>query len=187
MLLAGTIAVAAAVPGAQGASSKMPQMDFTTPLTTDQVVWMIAILIVLYLILARWGLPKMGAVLAHRAQVIEADLAAARAAKSAADEAVRSLNAALADARRTAQAQIAEAVGAAKAAAAADAATLAAELEARLAAAEAEIARAQAQALAAIKPVAETATQAIMASLTGESPSDEQTARGVDAAMNKAA
>jgi F-type H+-transporting ATPase subunit b len=183
----GTIIAAALIPGTAGAESKLPQMDFSNPLTTNQLVWMVVILIVLYLLMSRWGLPKMGAVLAHRAAVIEADLAAARAAKTAADEAVRALNAALADARRTAQAQVAEAVATAKAEAAADAASLAAVLEARLAAAEAEIDRARAAALAAIKPVAEAATRAMIESLTGQAPSADQTAARVDAAMNKAA
>jgi F-type H+-transporting ATPase subunit b len=187
MRLLRTTALAWLVPGAAGAEGTLPQMDFKTPLTTDQVVWMVVILVVLYLILARWGLPKMGAVLAHRAGVIETDLAAARAAKNAADEAVRALNAALADARRTAQAQIAEAVGAARADAADDAAKLAAVLEAKLSAAEAEIDRARAAALAAIKPVAESATRAMIQSLTGQMPSEEATSSRVDAAMNKAA
>jgi F0F1-type ATP synthase membrane subunit b/b' len=100
---------------------------------------------------------------------------------------MRALNAALADARRTAQTQITEAVGAAKAAAAADAAKLATELDAKLAAAEAEISRARAAALAAIKPVAESATRAMIQSLTGHLPTEELTATRVDAAMNKAA
>jgi F-type H+-transporting ATPase subunit b len=182
-----TTAVLLLTPGAASAEGKMPQMDFTTPLTTDQVVWMVVILVVLYLALSRWGLPKIGTVLAHRAGVIEADLAAARAAKTAADAAVRTLNAALAEARRTAQAEIAQAVATAKAQAAANAARLNAALDAKLEAAEADIARARGEALNAIKPVAQSTTAAMMQSLTGQQPAPDQTADQVDAAMNKAA
>ena len=39
----------------------MPQLDFANPLTTSQVVWGAIIFVVLYVLLSRIGLPKVGA------------------------------------------------------------------------------------------------------------------------------
>ena len=41
----------------------MPQLDFSTPLTTSQVVWGALIFIVLYIMLSRTGLPMVASVL----------------------------------------------------------------------------------------------------------------------------
>lgn len=173
----------ALAPSAALAQSSMPQMDFSNPLTLDQVGWMVVILVVLYLLLARWGLPEMGKVLANRAAVIAADLAAARKAKIEADTAVAAVNATIAQARNAAQAELAKAVGDAKAKAAAEAATLAAALEAKLAAAEAQIATARAAALAAIRPVAAEAAGTILLKLTGQEPDAAALATRLDAAL----
>ena len=161
----------------------MPQMDFHNPLTLDQVGWMAVILVVLYLVLSRWGLPEIGKVLENRAAVIARDLAAARSAKVEADAAVAALNATMAQARAAAQAEVAKAVTDAKARSAAEAAALAASLEAKLAAAEAQIATARAAALAAIKPVAAEAASTILLKLTGTQPVDDQLASRLDAAL----
>jgi F-type H+-transporting ATPase subunit b len=161
----------------------MPQMDFANPLTFDQVGWMAVILVVLYLLLARWGLPEMGKVLANRAAVIAADLAAARKAKTEADQAVAAVNATIVQARNAAQAEVAKAVADAKGKAAAEAAALAASLEAKLAAAETQIAAARAQALAAIKPVAAEAANSILLKLTGTQPAQDQLGARLDAAL----
>ena len=46
----------------------MPQIDFTTPLTTSQVVWGAVIFIVLYFTLSRNALPLVASVLEERAR-----------------------------------------------------------------------------------------------------------------------
>jgi F-type H+-transporting ATPase subunit b len=161
----------------------MPQMDFHNPLTLDQVGWMAVILVVLYLLLSRWGLPEIGKVLENRAAVIARDLSAARAAKHEADQAVAALNATISQARAAAQAEVAKAVTDAKARASAEGAALAASLEAKLAAAEAQIATARAAALAAIKPVAAEAARTILLKLTGTQPAEDQLASRLDAAL----
>ena len=65
----------------------MPQLDFANPLTTSQVVWGAIIFAVLYIVLSRIALPKVGAVIEERARHIAADLETAQAAKARADEA----------------------------------------------------------------------------------------------------
>jgi F-type H+-transporting ATPase subunit b len=170
-------------PAAAMAEGKMPQMDFSNPLTSAQVLWMVAILVVLYLLLSRWGLPQMGAVLENRAGVIARDLAAARAAKTASDQAVAEVNATIRKARAKAQAELAEITAKAQAAAAANAAALAERLDKNLVEAEARIETARAAALAALKPVAEAATSAMLLKLTGIAPVADAVSQRVDDAM----
>jgi F-type H+-transporting ATPase subunit b len=179
----GTALLLALAPSAAMADGKLPQMDFSNPLTLDQVGWMAVILVVLYLLLARWGLPQMGKVLENRATVIARDLAAARAAKQEADRAVALLTATLSTARANAQAEVAKAVANAKAEAAAKAAELNAKLEAKLAESEARIDAARAAAMAAIKPVASEAASEILLKLTGSVPGQDELARRVDDAL----
>ena len=67
----------------------MPQLDFANPLTTSQVVWGVIIFAVLYVLLARIGLPKVGEVIEQRARHIAADLETAQKSKAQADAAAR--------------------------------------------------------------------------------------------------
>jgi F-type H+-transporting ATPase subunit b len=174
--------VAVMAPSAAFAESNMPQMDFSNPLTTAQVVWMAIILVALYLTLSRWGLPEIGKVLEHRAQTIGADLETARAAKAAADHAVAELNKTMQQARAAAQADIAKAVAEAKAKALAQSQAMAEKLEAQLEDSEAQITAARTAALAAIKPVAADAASEILARLTGKIPAGDMLTPQIDAA-----
>jgi F-type H+-transporting ATPase subunit b len=164
------------------AESSMPQMDFTNPLTTSQVIWMAIILVALYLALSRWGLPEMGKILANRAATIEADLKAARAAKAEADKAVADLNKTMKEARAAAQSQLAAAVAEAKAKALTESQALAVKLEAQLEDSEAQIAIAREAALAAIRPVAADAATEILLRLTGQKPAPVALTPAIDAA-----
>jgi F-type H+-transporting ATPase subunit b len=179
----GTALLLALAPSAALAEGTLPQMDFSNPLTFDQVGWMAVIMVVLYLVLSRWGLPQIGKVLENRAAVIARDLAAARAAKHAADQAVALLTATLSTARSNAHAEVAKAVAAAKAEASAKAAELNARLEAKLAESEAQIDTARAAAMAAIKPVAAEAASGILLKLTGSVPEQSELAQRVDDAL----
>jgi F-type H+-transporting ATPase subunit b len=171
MIRRAAIALAfACCPAAAMAQSNMPQMDFSNPLTTSQVVWMAIIMVALYLLLSRWGLPEIGKVLEHRAKTIETDLETARAAKVEADRAVAELNRTMKHARDAAKAEIAKAVAEAKAKALAEAEALKARLDAQLDESEAQITKAREAALAAIKPVAATAAAEILQRLTGRAP-----------------
>ena len=67
------------LPPAAARAEGMPQLDFANPLTTSQVVWGAIIFALLYVLLSRIGLPKVGAVLEERARHIAADLETAQA------------------------------------------------------------------------------------------------------------
>lgn len=166
------------LPGAAMAQG-MPQLDFKNPLTTSQVVWGAIIFVLFYLLLSRWGLPRVGEVLEMRASTIARDLDAARGAKTGADSAVAELNEAIRLAQAGAQAEINRAIDAAKASAAAQAARLNERLEAQLASAERQIAAARAAALGALRQVATETASVLIDRLTGAAP-DRQ---AVDAAV----
>jgi F-type H+-transporting ATPase subunit b len=153
-------------PGAAWAEG-MPQLDFSTPLTTSQVYWGAAIFIVLYLLLSRVGLPKVGAVIEQRAVHIAADLDAAKTQKAQADAAVAELTTTIQRSRAAAQGEINQAVDQAKAAAAEQATALNARLETQLRAAETQINAARAAALGALHQVASETASTVIARLTG--------------------
>jgi F-type H+-transporting ATPase subunit b len=171
-----------ALPGAAWAAG-MPQLDFTTPLTVSQVVWGAAIFIVLYVLLSRVGLPKVGAVIEQRAVHIAADLDAAKAQKAQADAAVAELTATMQRSRAEAQNEINHAVDQAKAAAAVQAGALNARLETQLKAAEARIGEARAAAMGALHQVASETATTVIARLTGAAPDPRRVDSAVAAAL----
>lgn len=177
LVLAGGLLPASAM------AAGMPQLDFANPLTISQVVWGAIIFIVLYLILSRFALPKVGEVLEARASHIARDLEAARASKEKADAGMAEATQAIATARAEAQAAVNAALDEAKAAAATQAETLNTRLDARLQAAEAQIAQARTQAMGALRQVAsETATEVVVR-LTGITPDQGRVASTIDAVM----
>lgn len=98
-----------AVDAPEGAASApgMPQLDFST--FPNQIFWLVVTMVVIYLILSRVALPRIGAVLAERQGTITNDIAAAEDLKRQAAEAEESYEKALADARAEAQSIAAEA------------------------------------------------------------------------------
>lgn len=179
----GVLAAAQAAAPAHEAKGGMPQLDFANPLTTAQVVWLAIIFVVLYLLLSRWALPQVGAVLEQRANRIQGDLAAAQAAKASADAAVAELTAATRQAQATAQAEIAGAVASANQAAAAQSATLNARLDKQLAEAEQRIGAARAAAMGALRSVATDTAAAVVTRLVGTAPAGATVEQAVDAAL----
>lgn len=105
----GTVdAIGAAVPGtdvthavAQGSDAAaavgMPQLDFAN--FGNQIFWLLVALVLIYLILSRVALPRIGRILGDRQGLMTADLAAAEDFKRKAREAEAAYEKALADAR----------------------------------------------------------------------------------------
>ena len=75
----------------------MPQLDFST--FPNQIFWLLVTLVVIYFVLSRIALPRIGSVLAERSGTITNDIAAAEDLKQKAVEAEEAYNKALADAR----------------------------------------------------------------------------------------
>lgn len=104
-----TETTAAEVAGAahEAGSAGMPQLDFST--FPNQIFWLVVTLVVIYLILSRISLPRIGSVLAERKGAITNDLAAAEELKHKAVAAEQAYNDALARARVEAAKIVAEA------------------------------------------------------------------------------
>ena len=108
-------------------SAGMPQLDFAT--FGNQIFWLLVALALIYLILSRVALPRIGRILGDRQGLMTADLAAAEDFKRKAREAEAAYEKALADARAEANKIIA-----------ANKAEIDAELKTAIARADAEIA-----------------------------------------------
>lgn len=95
--------------GAEHASGGMPQLDFST--FPNQIFWLVVTLVIIYLVLSRVALPRIGSVLAERKGTITNDLAAAEELKQKAVQA----EVAYQNALTTARVEAAKIVAAAKA------------------------------------------------------------------------
>jgi F-type H+-transporting ATPase subunit b len=176
------LAVCTLLPSAAMAEG-MPQLDFANPLTTSQVVWGAIIFVLLYVLLSRFGLPRVASVIEERARNIAADLETARASKARADEAAVEVSAATARARAEAQGAINAALDVAKQEATARTAVLNERLEKQLQEAEAQIAAARGAALRALREVATDTATTVIARLTGAAPDGPRLDSAIVAAL----
>ncbi|WP_368185195.1 F0F1 ATP synthase subunit B' [Aestuariibius sp. HNIBRBA575] len=118
----------------------MPQLDFST--WGNQIFWLVITLVVIYLVLTKIALPRIGSVLAERQGTITNDIAAAEELKLKAQDAEAAYDKALVDARAEAHRIVEEAK-----------AEIQAELDVELAKADAEIAAKTAESEAAIAEI----------------------------------
>ena len=144
----------------------MPQLDFST--FPNQIFWLVVTLVVIYLLLTRVSLPRIGAILAQRQGMITNDIAAAEDLKQKAVAAEQAYNQALADARAEAGRIIAVAKADIQTDVDAATARADAELSAQAAQAEGRIGAIRASALAAISEVARDTAEALVAALGGK-------------------
>ena len=145
----------------------------------SQVLWLAVCFVLLYVLMSRLALPRVGGILAERSRVIGDDLAAAERLKGQSDAAHAAYEKALADARSRAQG-IASATREQQAREAeAMHKRLEAQLHERLAAAEQSIAKTQAAAMGNVRSIAAETAAAIVEHLIGSTPS----AQDVDAAL----
>lgn len=93
--------------GEAGSAVGMPQLDFST--WPNQIFWLLVTLVVIYFVLSKIALPRIGAVLADRKSTITNDLAAAEELKQKAVAAEKAYNDALANARTEAAKIVAQA------------------------------------------------------------------------------
>ena len=141
----------------------MPQLDFAT--FPNQIFWLLVTLVVIYFILSRVVLPRVGSVLSERQGTITNDISAAEELKLKAQEAEKAYNKALADARTEAQKIAAETKAEIQrdldiAISKADA-----EIAARSAEAEEAISEIRKGAVASVKKVANDTAKEIVASM----------------------
>ena len=145
---------------------------FNAQTFASQLVWLVVTFVLLYVIVAKVALPRVGGIIAQRQKHIDDDLAQANAFKTQSDAAIAAYEKALADARTRAQAiandmrdkQAAEAEARRK--------VLESQLNAKLADAEKTIAATKQAAMANVRGIAADATRAIVERLIGTTPAD---------------
>ncbi len=151
--------------GAEHASGGLPQFDPTY--WAGQVFWLLAIFLVLYFVLSKVLLPKVGGALEAREGKIAGDIAEARRLKDEAEAQAATAAVAATEARSRAQKVAADAKSKAQAEAAAIEKAEDERLNAQLDAAEASINAARGQAMTNVRSIAAETAQAIVEKLTG--------------------
>jgi F-type H+-transporting ATPase subunit b len=152
---------------------------FQSQTFASQLIWLVIAFVLLYALMAKWALPRVGAIIETRQKRIADDIADAGKLKTQSDEAVVAYEKALADARARAQAIANETRDKQTAAADARRKTLEGELNAKLAEAEKTIATTKTAAMANVRGIAEDAARAIVERLIGEAPSDKDVTAAV--------
>lgn len=158
----------------EGVELEVEEEDEFPPLDptyfASQLLWLVITFTVLYLLMARVVLPRIGGILEDRRDRITRDLDQAERLKQQSDDALASYERALAEARSGAFSIAAEAREAAKAEADERQAKTEEELDKKLAAAEARIADIKKKALGEVEAVASEAAEAVVQRLIGKKP-----------------
>jgi F-type H+-transporting ATPase subunit b len=167
-----------------GGAAKAPFPPFNQDTFGSQLFWLVICFVVLYVLLSRWVLPRLGSIFAARQGRIEGDLEAAKRLTAESQAAVEAYEKALADARARAQ-TIASNTRAEFAAKAEETKKrLEAELTAKLADAERKIEATKKSAMANVRGIAADAAGEIVKRLTGGEPNKQSIERAVDAALH---
>lgn len=173
----------------QGAHTEVPGKKDFPPFQRDtfasQLVWLGLCFIVLYVLVARIGLPRIAGIVEERRGRVAGDLAEAGRLKGEADEAVAAYDKALADARGRAQAVANETRDRLNAEADQRRKVLEGELNAKLTDAEQQIAATQTAAMANVRGIAIDAAGAIVNKLVGVTPPPTAAADAVDAVLKR--
>ncbi|MFN3835400.1 MAG: F0F1 ATP synthase subunit B [Glycocaulis sp.] len=160
------------------ASGVFPPFDPTY--FASQLFWLAISFAVLYFLLSRWLLPRIGSAIEERKDRIADDLDAAASLKAQADEAVKTYERSLAEARAKAQSVAGEARAEAEREAAEETARIEAELATRQEAAEARIAEARAKALGEVRNVAADVAASVAEHLAGLKVKKAEAEKAVD-------
>lgn len=155
----------AAAHAAEASGAGMPQLDPST--FPNQIFWLVVTLVVIYLILSRIALPRIGAVLAERSGTISNDLAAAEELRAKAAAAEKAYDKALTDARTEANRIIAAAKAGIQAELAAEMEKAEAQIAAKAAESEKAIRAIRDQAVSSVTEVARDTAREIVAVLGG--------------------
>jgi F-type H+-transporting ATPase subunit b len=163
--------------------SDAPQGKVFSPLDpatfASQLFWLALAFGLLYLLLKRVALPRVGEVIEERRERIERDLAKAEALKSETELALASYERALGEARAKAGALAKDVHARLTAEVDAERARLDADIAAQVAAAEARIAQSRARAMAGVGDIAGETAGAIVAKLIGREVSQDEVKRAL--------
>ena len=178
VLALGAGAAMAAEP--HGGGGGMPQLDPTS--FPSQIFWLIVSFLILFLLMWKVALPRVGEVIEQRQQKVSADLERAEKLKEEVDQIAAGYEKLLADARADANEEIRKAQDRIKADQDKKLERHDTELTTMLSEAEKRIDDARTAALAEIREVASEAATAAVAKLVGKAP----TKKAIDGALDSA-
>ncbi len=161
----------------------MPQLNFHTYPT--QIFWLLIIFVVLYQLMVRAALPRIGGMIEERRGRIASDLDRAQELKDDTERAIASYEAALAEARAKAHAFVQEKRDALTAEMDAERAGLDKEIATKVGKAEKAIAATRDKALGQVQDVAATVAGDIVSQLTGIKVSKAEVQKAVAGAGGK--
>jgi F-type H+-transporting ATPase subunit b len=156
----------------------MPQLNPES--FPSQLFWLAVTFVILYVLMAWIGLPRLARVIEARRRRREEDLARAAEMQSEAEAANQEFQRAMAEARAQAQAVLKETSDRLAAEAAERQRTLAAALAEQIDEAERRIAATKQQALAEVRGIAVDVGRSVVEKLTGATPNEARVAAAVD-------
>ena len=168
---------------ADGGHGKAAFPPFEASTFASQLVSFAIAFALLYFIVSKFALPRVGGIIANREGVIENDLAEAQKLKDESDEALKAYETELANARARAQAIGSETRDKLNAQAESDRKALEASLATKLADAEKTIATTRATAMGNVSSIASGAAAAIVQQLTGVAPDSKTVDSAVEASL----
>lgn len=162
---------------AQGGHGGFPPFQAQT--FASQLVWLAIAFVLLYVLMSKLALPRVGAIIEGRQKRIDDDIAEAGRLKAQSDDAVAAYEKALNDARAGAQLIANETRDRQAAEVEARRKTLEGELNTKLVEAEKTIASTKQAAMGNVRGIAEDAAKAIVERLSGSAPSQQAVADAV--------
>lgn len=163
----------------------MPQFDPST--FASQIFWLFISFVVLYWVVARFAIPRIGDILEQRARVVQDDLDRAESLKSEAEQALADYEAAMAEAHGQARTLTLQVQQEAKAEAEERNRAIGEELTAQIAEAEQRIAQARDDAMASLSSIAAEAAQEAASRIAGLDVSKADADSAVGTAMKGSA
>jgi F-type H+-transporting ATPase subunit b len=158
---------------------------FQTQTFPSQLVWLAISFVLLYVLMAKIALPRIGAIFEERSKRISGDLKAAQDFKEQSDAAHTAYEKALADARGRAQSIANDMREKQAAASEVLSKKLEAELHEKLAAAEKSIDATRTSAMGNVGTIATDTASAIVQRLIGKAPADHEVAAAVGDALKR--
>jgi len=159
----------------------LPQLDPKN--FSSQLIWLTITFVILYALMAKVALPKIGEVLEERQNKIDDNLAKAEELKSQSDAAAQAYETSLSDARTKAHDAIRDVKDKAYAEAAVRQSELNADLQTKIASAEQAINKARDAAMSGITDVATDVAASAVEKLIGEAPKDASVTAAINAAL----
>jgi F-type H+-transporting ATPase subunit b len=159
----------------------MPQLEVST--FVPQLVWLAITFVILYFLMARMGLPRVGGLIEARRRRVDDDLARAAHLKSEAEAVLAAYQETLAKARTEAQAAVKETTNRMAAEAAERQRQLSESLARQTAEAERQIAAAKLRALSEMQGIATEVARSVTEKVTGSAPDPANLVAAVDRAL----